>query len=84
MNKQRLFPYDKYLETKTVSFFKKKKYKCLILHDIINYEQVWMSISVFYANISGTSVQFLFIDDHENKRCTEQCYRRYTQKLVFL
>lgn len=30
-----------------------------------------MSINVLYANISGISVQFLFIDDHENKRCTE-------------
>jgi len=71
-----------YLETKTVSFLNKNKQTSALFYTIINYQQVWMSINVLYANISGISVQFLFIGDHENKRCTEQCCRRYTQKLV--
>lgn len=61
MNKQCLFPYDKYLETKMVSFWNKNKQASALFYTIINYEQVWMSINVLYANISGISVQFLFI-----------------------
>lgn len=70
------------LETKMVSFFFFEIiiWKCLILHNIIDYEQVWMSINVLHL---PTYQVFLFNSSLSvimKTRCTETLYVHFIYK----